>query len=134
MKVNEELPYWEAGVYSAPGATVGNATTGYYNVGSFTMPWPGRAILEAQVMVEWGGNQHVYADLYASTAAPNAATQFARLGCHIYANKICFIPVYAQWDLATVQTVTLTAKIVVGGGGNNVLFHLIYGYVRGTPQ
>lgn len=134
MTVTEEVPYFETLVYSAPGASIPN-NSGWTarGVGSFTMPWPGQAILEAQVMVEWGGHQQVAAQINPSPAAV-AATQGNRLGCHIYANKITWMPVYARWELTAVQTVTMNLALYVGGGGSAVTFHLIYGYIRGTPQ
>lgn len=134
LKVTDEAPYWEGLIYSAPGVSIPN-NSGWvgYSVGSFTLPWPGQAVLEAQVMLEWGGHQQVAA--YINPSPPSvAATQGNKIGCHIYANKITWLPVYARWELAAVQTVTLNLNVYVAGGGSAVTFHYIYGYIRGTPQ
>jgi hypothetical protein len=132
MAVNDEMPYTEQfWNFEASAGFANNSGWNTIAAGSFILPWPGQAIAEMQVFCTWSGYQQVGARLTASSPAPVQASDLPRIGDNAYGAQYSSMPVFARWELATVQTVTVTLQFFVGGGGNGANFYRLYGSIRG---
>lgn len=103
-----------------------------YNVGSFTMPFAGSAVLNFLVRLEWiNGELYTYAHVGQSTPAPADATYNTWRDGHdgpTFGSK-ADIPAAATWTgLAKGQVVTLRASIYVAL--LNPKFDYFFGFAR----
>lgn len=135
VAVNEELPYYERWLHYEYGTGLAN-NSGWNTLamGTFVLPWPGQVIADMTLDISWQGYQQVGGRLAVSSPAPIQETEIPRIGANQYSDQISTIPVYARWELPTVQTVTMTLQVFVGGGGGSATVYRIAGSIRGMAS
>jgi hypothetical protein len=136
MRVDEAVPYYEVAWHIELNWSLGNNTgwSAPYILGSFQLPWPGQAIAHLDLDVNWSGYQQANAQLTGGSPGPTQVTSAVRIELNQYANCTSVMPLFARWELPTVQSVSVGLQVYVAGGGTQVDNYRIAGSIRGIPS